>query len=236
MYLVDLLALLLRRWVVVMIGLALTGAGAYGVLTYVEPDYQASGQLLLLLPPEATGDATPTSPFLNFESGISTAASLVAGQVGSKDTQRELAAEGHDAEYAVALAPEAGPLLVVTTKDKDPAVAVSTRDAVMERIAAELARIQKEARVPQRQLINADTTSTTKKAEVLPGSRMRALVGVAGVGALVTLLAAFGLDRLLLRRRTRRATAAAGDSGSDEDGEDGPRISSVGGGPPALAS
>jgi capsular polysaccharide biosynthesis protein len=211
MHLTDALGVLLRRWIVVLAGLALTCGGCFAVLSKVEPDYQATGQMLLLLPPEATGVESPTSPFLNFQAGLSTAGSLVAGRVATKDAQRELAAEGLTATYAVALAPEAGPLLQITAKAKDPAVALATRDAVMERITADLASIQKEARVPERQIISTQISSTSKEAEVLPGSRIRALAGAGGAGLLLTLLLAFGIDRIATARRLRRERALAVD-------------------------
>ncbi|WP_244931730.1 hypothetical protein [Nocardioides sp. W7] len=220
MYLADALTVLLRRWVVVLLGVLLTGGACYAVIKYVEPDYQASGQMLFLLPPEASGESTPTSPFLNFQAGLSTAGSLVAGRVATKDAQRELAAEGNSAEYAVALTPEAGPLLVITSKDKDPAVALATRDAVMDRISADLAAIQTTARVPNRQMITAQISSTSENAEVLPGSRMRALAGAAGAGMLLTLLLAFGTDRIANLRRERRARAAERGKGDPEAAAD----------------
>lgn len=220
MHLTDALTVLLRRWVVVLLGVLLTGGACYAVVKYVEPDYQASGQMLFLLPPEASGVSTPTSPFLNFQTGITTAGSLVAGRVTTKDAQRALAEEGADAEYAVALAPEAGPLLLITTKDKDPAVALKTRDAVMARLEADLAAIQVQARVPERQMITAQISSTSEHAEVLPGSRMRALAGVAGAGMLLTLLLAFGTDRLANLRRQRRERAAERGAGDPEAAAD----------------
>ncbi|MEI5672944.1 MULTISPECIES: hypothetical protein [unclassified Nocardioides] len=223
MYLADAFAALLRQWLVALVGLLLTGAACGWVIQNVEPDYQASGQMMFLLPPEATGAATPTSPFLNLPNGLSTTGSLVAGAVATKDVHRALAADGLDATYAVALAPEAGPLLVITAKDKDPQVALATRDAVMARVAAELTRIQTEARVPKQQVISAQISNTSKQAEVLPGSRMRALAGAAGCGLLLTLLLVFGTDRFRTWRRVRRerrteveAAAAADDESDDE--------------------
>lgn len=220
MHLTDALTVLLRRWVVVLLGVLLTGGACYAVVKYVEPDYQASGQMLLLLPPEASGDSTPTSPFLNFQTGMTTAGSLIAGRVATKDAQRALAEAGNDAEYAVALAPDAGPLLLITAKDKDPEVALKTRDAVMSRIATDLADIQVTARVPKKQLITAQITSTSEHAEVLPGSRMRALAGAAGAGLLLTLLLAFGTDRIANLRRERRARAAKPEHGDPESTAD----------------
>ena len=51
MYFTDTLQLLWRRWYVVAVGLVLVGVGAVLTLTSVPAQYQASGQMLFLLPP-----------------------------------------------------------------------------------------------------------------------------------------------------------------------------------------
>lgn len=209
MNLLDVFTLLARRWLMVLLGLAATAAGCYQVLERVGPDYQASSQMLFALPPESTGLLTPSNPLLNLPEGLITTASLVAANVSNKDTERALAAEGNTAEYAVALLPGAGPLLLITTKDKDPDTALATRDAVMELVDAELTELQTEQAAPRRQLIATSASGVSSRAEVLPGSRMRALAGAAGAGLLITLLLAFAVDRLLDRRRRARTARTA---------------------------
>jgi len=209
MNLVDALLLLARRWLVVILGLAATAAACYQVSEVVGPDYQASSEVLFLLPPDSTGVETPSNPLLNTPEGLLTTASLIAGNVSTKDAERALAAQGATAEYAIALVPGAGPLLVITAKDKSPRVALATRDAVMTRVGAELDLLQAEKRVPARQLISASTSSVSSRAEVLPGSRLRAVGGTAGAGLLLTLMLAFAVDRLLRRRgRSRRGSVS----------------------------
>ena len=111
-------------------------------------------------------------------------------------------------------------MIGITAKDSDPAVATATRDAMMAWVDQELQRIQDEVDVPQAQYISATRSSVSRTAEALPGSKLRALAALAAVVGLLTLVLTFGLDRLLLRRASRRqgresARALGDDTGAD---------------------
>ncbi|GAA1935210.1 hypothetical protein [Nocardioides hwasunensis] len=205
MYLIDALSVLVRRWYVVLAGMVVLAAGAAAVITYVPTTYQSTGQMLFLLPPTASGTERPVNPYLNLQDGLTTAASLVAGAASTKDVEKEMKAEGLDAEYAIAVVPGTGPLITVTAKDSNAELATETRDAMMTWIDRELRRIQDEVDVPQTQYISAIRSSVSRSAEALPGSKLRALAALLAVVGLLTLIATFGLDRLLLRRAARRA-------------------------------
>ncbi|WP_166136639.1 YveK family protein [Nocardioides ochotonae] len=231
MSVLNLLRALARRWVVVLIGLALTAAACVGVLQTVGTQYQASSQVVLLLPPEASGPATPSNPFLNLQAGQVTLASMLAGNVSTPDVARTLAGAGHDAEYDVAVLPGAGPIMQVTTTSTDPEAAISTRDAVMKEIDTQLAQLQKRAEVPPRQLISGDRVAVSAGAEALGGSRIRALGAAAAAGLLATLLLALGVDRLLGSRGapavggargTRRGDGGRGDEPAVDGEEESP--------------
>ncbi len=160
---------------------------------------------------------TPTNPYLNLQPGLTTTASLIAGTVMSKDTQRALKERGYTSSYAVGLVPDNGPMLLVSTTDTVPAEALATRDAVMDILDQELAAIQKNVAVPGRQLITLSRSDVGEHAEVLPGSKLRALVAVFALGVILTVLLAFLVDRLArVARRRSRERDGDGDSGSDE--------------------
>ena len=183
---------------------------AVGVIGVVPTEYQATGQLILLLPADATGPTTPTNPYLNLPSELTTTASLLAGTLMTKDSERDLVAQGFKSEYDVAVVLGAGPLLIVTTRDTDQEQALATRDEVMGRLESELERIQAEVNVPERQLISASPSSVGSVAEALPGSKIRALAVVGGVGVTLILLIAFLRDR-----RVRRKAGADKDEQAD---------------------
>ena len=135
------------------------------------------------------------------------------------DAELALAAEGFTAEYDVALSPGTGPLLVITTKDKDPSQALATRDAVMEEIAPTVAHdAAGTLAIPARQVISTQRSNVSSHAEVLPGSRLRALVGTVGAAMLVLLVVVFALDRRGAAPDVARAAVAV----REVAGEDAP--------------
>lgn len=201
-YLSDVLGLLRRRWYVLLVGLLLVAGGAGAVLLKSPVSYQATGQLLLLLPPQAGGDK-PINPYLNLDPGLSTTAALIASTVNAPETQRTVAEAGHTAQYSIALIPNTGPLLVITTEGPDPQQAIATRDEVIRRLQGELDRIQNEENAPKRQFIHTRTNSTFNEAEVLTGDRTRAVAAVGAAGLLAVLFVLVIWDRVAARRRSR---------------------------------
>ena len=212
----DVVRALARRWLVFGLGLVATGCLGGWVLGHVGTDYQASGQMVFLLPPESTGAQTPTNPYVNLPGNLSTVAALAATHVMTHDAEAELAQEGFTAEYDVALSPGTGPLLVITTKDKDPAEALATRDAVIDRITRNVVELQQGLDFPERQVIWTQRSNASNTAEVLPGSRLRALAGTVGSAFLVLLVVTFALDRVLADRPRRRPTDPAATPGATD--------------------
>ncbi len=207
-YLTDVLGMLRRRWLVVLVALLLIGGGVGVTYLKAPTSYQATGQLLLLLPPQASGSDAPTNPYLNLHPGLDTAAALIASTMNTPESQRSVAAGGHTAQYDIALSPDSGPLLVITTEAADPQQAIATRDEVINRLQVELARIQAEENAPKRQLIHTRTNGTFNEAEVLTGDRTRAVAAVGAAGLLLTLMVVVAWDRIAIRRRAARAAAA----------------------------
>jgi hypothetical protein len=159
--------------------------------------------MLFLLPPDSTGPRTPSNPYINLVPGLTTTAALLATEANTKDVAAQLAEDGFTSEYSVALVPSTGPLLTISTTDTDAATAVAMRDRVMTWLRNRLEQRQEAASVPPEQTIYTEDTNVGKGAEPLPGSKIRAVGAVVGAGMLLTLLAAFVVDRLLSRRRTR---------------------------------
>ncbi len=201
MYFTDTLQLLWRRWYVVVVGLVLVGVGAVLTLTSVPAQYQASGQMLFLLPPQATGLRTPSNPYINLAPGLTTTAALIATEVMTKDVASELAEKGYTAEYSVALVPSAGPLLTISSVDTDPKKAVTMRNEVMKWLRERLDERQKAVAVPPSQSIYTEDTNVGSAAEQIGSGKVRAVGGVTGAGFMLILLVAFALDRLLSRPR-----------------------------------
>lgn len=202
----DVVRLILRQWLVCVIGILVVVAGAAGVMFMVPTNYQASGQLVLLLPPSAAGPEKKVNPYLNLDANMTLTASLVASSVTIPGVQKEMEAAGFTSSYSVALTPGSGPVLVISSEDTDPQMAVKTRDEVMKRIQAELTALQTEAQAPEAQVIYTQPVASPARADPLPGSKVRALAVVGGLGLIITLLFAVALDR----RRGARSKASTG--------------------------
>lgn len=204
MYFSDAVGVLLKRWYVVVVGLLLVAGGVAAALVLVPTQYQATAHVLLLLPSQSTGARNPTNPYLNLQPGLTTTATLIASELGTKSAQRTVADGGFDSSFAVGVAPDTGPLLVITVEDTDQAMAVATREEVVRQLDVQLSAMQKDIDVPSTQVIFARRNDPPGGAEVLPGSKIRAAAGILGLGVALTVVAAFLVDRLVRRRASRR--------------------------------
>lgn len=218
MYLLAVGRLALRRWITCVVGLLATLVLCLLISAHVPPDHRATSQMLLMLPPDASGTDTPTNPYLNLPQGLVTTASLIAGNLSTKDSQREVAAAGDTADYTISLVPESGPLLSITTTSSDPAQALATRDELMTLVDRQLSQLQENAAVPQHQLMTATRTTVSKEAETMSGFRYKVLVLGALLGLLYTLGACALLDRLFQWVRARRSRAVSSLPDRDADG------------------
>lgn len=206
MYFSDALRVLARRWYVLLAGLLLVGVANALVTVLVPTNYQASANVLFLLPPTASGDK-PVNPYLNTPQGLVLTSAIVGGVVSTPEEQRNMFASGFTSDYAVSQTPGTGfPLLAISVQDSNPTMAVRTLKEVIRRVDAELSRMQVAANAPVSQRIMASTFSVTDQAEPLHGAKIRAIAIVAGVGIVLTALAAFVLDGAS-RRRARRSAA-----------------------------
>jgi capsular polysaccharide biosynthesis protein len=217
MYFMDAIRVLIRRWYVVVAGLLVMCVAAGAAILLVPTNYQASGEMLFLLPAAASGKTTPTNPYLNVQPGLTLAATLVAGTLSTKDTARDMVAHGYRAKYSVSVVPGTGPLIGITTEDTDPAAALATRNELTRRIEAELLRLQNNESVPLQQVMVARPYSVTSQAEVLSGSKIRVLAVIAALGIILTTIIAFGVDRS--RLQTSRSVART--QGIDDRVDDG---------------
>lgn len=198
------LRVLLRRWLVIVIGAALSvGAAAY-LYTSLSPTYRATARLLLLLPPEAEDEESDGSPFLYLPNGLDVLARVVAAAPQSVTFTESLTAQGLVATFEVAVDP-ASPIITIEVEGGDPQNVLATRDGVVEALEAELARVQEEEGVPERQTARARVFAAEETPTMLSGDRTRVALAVIGAGGLLTLAAAFAVDWLANGRTAGRS-------------------------------
>lgn len=196
------LRVLLRRWLVVVIGAALSLGAAVYLYTSTAPTYIASARLLLLLPPGAEDEETDSSPFLYLPNGLDILARVVASGPQSSASALGFEAQGLVSAFEVDVDP-ASPIIIVEVQGEDPANVIATRDAVVQALQAELERVQEEEEVPARQEASARVFAAEDTPTALSGDRRRNTLAVVAAGGLLTLLAAFGVDWLANGRTSR---------------------------------
>jgi capsular polysaccharide biosynthesis protein len=216
---------LLRRWLVLVVGLVLTlGAAAY-FYTNTLPQYQATARILLLLPANARGAESVDSSFLYLPDGLQILAEIVSTAPESRAFQRTMTATGLTSQYEVGIDTDS-PTITISVEGPDAANVIATRDRVIEGVQDELLTVQREEETPARQLAHTRVYAIEDTPDLVQGDRTRGTLTVLGVGGLITLLAVFLVDRaiqLLQERRLRQkdrprlATDAAGEQGGSAD-------------------
>jgi capsular polysaccharide biosynthesis protein len=219
LYFSDAIAVVVRRWYVVVVAAVVMIAGAAVVIAVVPTEYQASGQVLLLPPAESAVGADRINPYLNLPNGVTFTATLLASGAMQRSVARDLVEGGFESAYSVSVVPGTGPLIVISVKDTDGAAALALRDELIVRIESELTRIQQEESVPDSQQIVARRFNSSSVAEVLAGSKIRALGALLALGTVTTAVVLFGFDRWRTRRRGRR-TRPPDTNSLDEQGPD----------------
>lgn len=211
---------LLRRWIVVLIGVIMTLGAAGYLYVSTPPTYAAGARMLLLLPNNARGPDVIGSPFLYLPSGLEVIARLVAGAPATRAFQQAKAAEGLDAAVEVSV-DNRSPMLIIDVTGEDPDDVLATRDWVVDSLQEELRLIQVEEGAPSAQIAHGRVFGAEDVPRSGGNSWMRPVLAVVAVGGIVTLIAAFSIDFAMQRRRRRR-TVVAGGHEPDGDGEPDP--------------
>lgn len=196
------LRVLLRRWLVLLLGTALTlGLAAY-VYTESPARYQATARMLLLLPANARGEVVG-SPFLHLPDGLNVLADLVSLTPRTNTFRTEMVEQGFTSQYEIGVDDDA-PILVISVEGGDPADVIATRDQLVLSIEEELARVQEEEDAPSQQVATARVYAAEPVPGQMGGDRMRAVLAVLAAGGLLTLVVTFLVDRLVQIVRARR--------------------------------
>lgn len=208
----------LRRWYVFVPLVALTVIAAVVVRSGVQPGYTV-GATAIVLPPSSARVPTsegveiqPVNPLLNFNASTQVAARALTILASGPEFQQRVSQGRPLAAYSVS-APPREPILSVQTESRDRALALSSAQAVLDGLQAELDRQQQvdspEQRITVQTLAQPGLVSVDR-------SRLRAFVVTLAVGLLVSLAVSIAVDGALSRRsRTpRRLPAGAQSAGS----------------------
>jgi hypothetical protein len=204
----DALGILGRRWYVAVpilltfVGLAVVTSGQ------VDAEYKAEASVILLAPnqepidPEAPG-AGGYNPWLTACSSCETVGQALGLTLQGEAEKRAMAEDGWSTNYVIATEKRSS-IVHLEATSRDPANAVGTVDALIDRIASELETVQADANAPGDERITTDVLSQddTASGDFSTAGRMR--LTLLAVGVVAAFAAAFAVEGAAYYLRRRR--------------------------------
>jgi capsular polysaccharide biosynthesis protein len=201
---VSALKVLRRRWVTVLVGVAIMTAAGVGILIAVPPTYQVKASDVLLVPAQVgSSQAGQANPYLGFGGSLGIVAQITARKMNDFTTVELMKSAGATGEYLVDIVPGEAPMLQVTATSKNEAEALRTAQVVEKAMTDNLRQSQVDLKAPPQFLITTNPITLPSHAEIQRGSQLRALAGMLVVGLAATVLAAFVVESVKTRRRQR---------------------------------
>ncbi|GLZ28894.1 hypothetical protein Lesp02_10840 [Lentzea sp. NBRC 105346] len=206
-----------RRWYVVLPAFLLAIGASAAVYASVPVVYISTSVLVLTTPltgaTENVEKPSPdklTNPFLNFDKGLSTSASLLIQALSTPEMAAELgAAPGSGTTYQVTNGssnPElltSGPFVFIAGESEDAGAARDIVKHVADRARVELQKRQTELNAPSPTFITVGDVVPPTTPEAQGGSRTRAAAAALGLGCVAALASAFGAESFAAHRRKR---------------------------------
>lgn len=214
--------------------LALTLLGAFYVVALKEPEYEATTSYVLINPPPpptpeqiATdprlGRISPDNPFTRFDDQ-SVIVNLLASSMSNESARRALAQQGADPRYTVAPTGTFGYsslIMEITGVGSTPESAIETAKLVGAALTRELDRMQASRGVADLYRIRTQLVVAPDHAEQRVSGKLRTLVGVFTLGAILLFMVVSAAEGLTEVRAERRREAVAGETvaGETDEGE-----------------
>ncbi|HEY2044282.1 MAG TPA: hypothetical protein VGH11_16525 [Jatrophihabitans sp.] len=220
-------ALLLRRWYLTLIGLALTVGFAATAIFMVAPTYQAKASLLLL-PPKSP--ATGSNPYLAL-GGLQGATDVLARAMSDSSTLNQLAQSGATGTFAVLRDPNtSGPVLLVTATASDSASAVRDVDLFIHLVPSKLASLQESIGVPSSAALSSSAITQDRTAAINRKSQIRAILVAVAAGVVITVAGISLLENFVSRPKhsdVRAVSVSASHEAPDRTHLGAPRMAST---------
>lgn len=177
----------LRRWLTALVGIVLTASCAAGALLMPPLKYQATSQVMLLLPPTGRSTRVVVNPFLYQPNGLVTLARSAIVEPRGEGFRQSMVEAGFTASFELD-AEILAPVVRFSTEGRDPANVNATMAELRRRFDRSVHDAQIEEGVPARQFAHLVEMQSIS-AVPISGDRLRASIGMAAVGALLTILA-----------------------------------------------
>jgi hypothetical protein len=229
---VDLLRISQKLWryrFVTLPVIALTLLGAFYVVAIKAPVYKVSSSWVLINPPPpptadeiarnpALGRVNPNNPYTRF-SDQSVIVSLLSSSLSNDAARQQLKDSGADPRYTVAPDVELGYsslVLQITGVGSTPESAVNTAELVGGALTRQLNRVQTEQHVDPSYMIKAQQVVAPNSPKQQISSKLRPLIAVFAIGAILLLLTVSAAEALGTLRTEWRGRDLRGDSGEGD--------------------
>ncbi|MEU4572366.1 hypothetical protein ACBI99_15370 [Nonomuraea sp. ATR24] len=217
---------LLRRWFVALPAFALAVGGAFYAYSTVPTTYTTTAVLVLtaptsggVLPPHPDQPIPRVNPLLNFDHGLSVAASMLISAMSTPDMVAEMGTAEGDTKYAVTNGTNnleslaTGPLVFVEGESLTPEAATAITLKVLDRTRRELDKRQRQVQAPEETYITTSEAVPPTTPVPQQGRKLRSAAAALGLGLIAALCASFAAESVSGRLRRRRpAPEAAGEA------------------------
>jgi capsular polysaccharide biosynthesis protein len=190
--------------------------GAFYVIAIKAPVYQASSSLLLLSPPGPPSAAqiaanhklakiNSNNPYVSF-GDLPVVADAVIDSVTSNAVEQNLADQGVNPEYQVVLSTDYGnpPIIQITGIGSTAASAMRAASLITSSAVNELQQMQSAQGVNKIYMITATEVVKPTQAQTAASGKLRTLIAVLGIGALLLFIVISVAEAREQRRASRR--------------------------------
>ncbi|MFZ4516484.1 MAG: hypothetical protein ACOYN3_09270 [Acidimicrobiia bacterium] len=206
----DSLAVLSRRWWIVVLGIVVTVAVALIVFGAISPTYRADGTVVFYAPGKlqlADPNAAPqrANPFLGFDGSVTVTSEITARAATAPNVMQTVTGVSPGSSFTAEPDISArGPILQLSASAPTRVAAVDTLGRGIATMNQTLNDQQQAVGASQDTWVRMAVLRSDKAATPVSGSRWRAALGIVLVGIGCTLMAAFGVDALARARARRR--------------------------------
>ncbi|QDP94595.1 hypothetical protein FOE78_00505 [Microlunatus elymi] len=202
MRLVDTLRSLARRWYILLAGILVTGAIAYGAFTSITPTYQAQGRVLLMPPTLTVGPKG--NPYL-FLGGMSQAVDVLIGKASAETIVESITTAHPGTTYTLVADPTtSAPVVLITATSHDPDSAMAVMKQAVGTVDTTLTRMQDAEHLGDKLRIRAETLDLDSEPTPQTKTQLAATIVAAGAGLVGTVVLTGFIDGWLVQRRLRR--------------------------------
>jgi len=205
----ELLALLRRRWAVLVPLLALTLVGIGGAWAKIPTQYQSQIQLTMLNAPKITDEpGNDGNPYLAFDTTLAVDVDFLARNVTSGASGAQLAARGVTEDYSAAIADNAlGPFMQLTVTGPDKQHIAQSMQTLINFTEQRWHSLQVAAGSPAGSIIGLTEIAPASAPTPVYKRKFEAVAGVAVLGIILSVLVAVVLDSVMRRRSGRHGVS-----------------------------